>query len=92
MIIKTDLKQIYCTVVIRAPRKFWMVVIFYVRGQHLFWTEASTSVMVYLLFFLINFHCHKLFHCTSCLTSRCSGVPCERGNLLCSVSKRQQCI
>jgi len=44
MIIKTDLKQIYCTVVIRAPRKFWMVVIFYVRGQHLFWTEASTSV------------------------------------------------
>jgi len=34
MVIKTDLKQIYCKVVIRAPRKFRMVTIFEVRGQH----------------------------------------------------------
>jgi len=35
MVIKTDLKQIYCRVVIRAPRKYRTVIIFEVRGQHL---------------------------------------------------------
>jgi len=34
MVIKMDLKQIYCTLVIRPPRKFRMVIIFEVRGQH----------------------------------------------------------
>jgi len=44
MVIKTDQKQIYCTVIIRAPRKFRMVITFEVRGQHLFWTETSILV------------------------------------------------
>jgi len=65
MVIKTDLKQMYCTVVIRAPRKFRMIFIFEVRGQHLLWTEANILVTIFFCFLKINFHRHELLHCAS---------------------------